>query len=171
MGMSKPLKRENRSYIKKCLYDSLEQYANFYIASLDNVKSKQLIDIRKCLRNKASMFVFKKSTLRCLLRYFKFNDKKNLKNFLLQGLRNNVVFVASNTDIIKLNTIFKSLFKPAYAKVGGITDRDIWIKKGSTNIDPSYTSFFQSLGIATRVSKGSIEVLNNTVLIKKKSNI
>merc|ERR1712078_155207 len=167
MGMIGYNKQKNILKIKKQFFNFLDSYKNFFTISISNTSSKQLLDARKCLRDKAKIIVFKKSTLRCLLKYYNFNKKLKLKKFLLNELSNNIAFVATNFDLMKINKILNSLFKPAFAKVGDCANKDIWIKKGSTKIDPSYTTFFQTLGIPTKITKGSIEVLNNIVLIKK----
>lgn len=41
------------------------------------------------------------------------------------------------------------------------------IPAGSTGMDPSQTSFFQTLNIATKINKGSIEILNDVVVVTK----
>ena len=40
------------------------------------------------------------------------------------------------------------------------------VPAGSTGMDPSQTSFFQALGIATKINKGTIEIVADVHLIK-----
>lgn len=44
---------------------------------------------------------------------------------------------------------------------------DVYIDAGPTSLDPSQTSFFQALGISTKINKGSIEILSKVHIIKK----
>lgn len=40
------------------------------------------------------------------------------------------------------------------------------IPPGPTTLEPTQTSFFQALGISTKINKGTIEILNEVELIK-----
>ena len=42
---------------------------------------------------------------------------------------------------------------------------DCVIPKGPTGLDPAQTSFFQALNIATKINKGSIEIINDCKVI------
>lgn len=54
----------------------------------------------------------------------------------------------------------------APARVGAQANDDVVIKAGPTGMDPSQTSFFQALGIATKINKGSIEIVSDVVVVK-----
>lgn len=45
----------------------------------------------------------------------------------------------------------------APARVGLVAPNDVTIPSGSTGMDPSQTSFFQALAIATKINKGGLE--------------
>merc|ERR1712205_115487 len=55
--------------------------------------------------------------------------------------------------------------KPAAAKAGVIAPCSCTIPKGPTGLDPAQTSFFQALNIATKINKGSIEIINDCTVI------
>jgi len=63
--------------------------------------------------------------------------------------------------ILKKNTI------PALAKPGQISQSDVIVPAGQTDIPPEGTSFFQALNIPTKIQKGQIEILNPIYLLKK----
>ncbi len=50
--------------------------------------------------------------------------------------------------------------------MGAQANDDVVIKAGPTGMDPSQTSFFQALGIATKINKGSIEIVSDVVVVK-----
>merc|ERR1712157_37516 len=54
----------------------------------------------------------------------------------------------------------------APARVGAISPISVVVPKGPTGCDPGQTSFFQTLQIATKITKGQIEMTNDTHLIQ-----
>ena len=54
----------------------------------------------------------------------------------------------------------------APARVGLLAPNDVTIPCGGTGMDPSQTSFFQALAIATKINKGTIEIVADVHLIK-----
>merc|ERR550537_220044 len=61
--------------------------------------------------------------------------------------------------------------KPAAAKAGVIAPCSCTIPKGPTGLDPAQTSFFQALNIATKINKGSIEIINDTTVIREGTKV
>ena len=55
---------------------------------------------------------------------------------------------------------------PAPARVGAIAPIDVVVPAGGTGMDPSQTSFFQVLNIATKINKGAVEIVSDVNLIK-----
>jgi hypothetical protein len=54
----------------------------------------------------------------------------------------------------------------APARVGLLAPNDVTIPGGGTGMDPSQTQFFQVLGIATKINKGTIDIVSDVHLIK-----
>lgn len=59
----------------------------------------------------------------------------------------------------------------APAKAGGIAPIDVFVAPQNTGLGPEKTSFFQALSIATKISKGTIEILSEVHLIKKNDKV
>jgi len=55
----------------------------------------------------------------------------------------------------------------APAKAGAIAPIDVWINAQVTTMGPEKTSFFQALSITTKITRGTIEILNDVHIIKK----
>merc|ERR1712083_65648 len=60
----------------------------------------------------------------------------------------------------------KKHWLPAAAKAGQISMVNLSLPAGPTGMDPSQTSFFQALNIATKIVKGQIELVSDFPLIK-----
>lgn len=56
---------------------------------------------------------------------------------------------------------------PAPARPGSFAPCDVIVPAGPTDSDPSQTAFFQTLQIATKISKGRIEITTDVHLLKK----
>jgi len=59
----------------------------------------------------------------------------------------------------------------APAKAGAIAPIDVFVPPQNTGLGPEKTSFFQALSIATKISKGTIEILSEVHLIKKDDKV
>jgi large subunit ribosomal protein LP0 len=78
----------------------------------------------------------------------------------------NVGFIFTTGDLDKIEDVVKEFVKPAAAKAGVIAPNGCKIEKGPTGLDPAQTAFFQALNIATKINKGSIEIVNDVEVIK-----
>merc|ERR1712196_302797 len=54
--------------------------------------------------------------------------------------------------------------KASAAKAGAIAQRSVVVEKGVTALEPSMTSFLQALNISSKITKGSIEIVNDVQL-------
>ena len=59
----------------------------------------------------------------------------------------------------------------APAKAGAIAPIDVFVPPQNTGLGPEKTSFFQALSIATKISRGTIEILSDVHLIKKDEKV
>ena len=68
-------------------------------------------------------------------------------------LRGNTGIIFTSGDLSEIKKILDSETREAPAKVGAIAPDDVWIRAGSTGLDPKQTSFFQQLNIQTKIVK------------------
>merc|ERR1712157_48417 len=80
--------------------------------------------------------------------------------------RGNIGFVFTNGDLSATREVLESNVRPAPARVGAIAPISVVVPKGPTGCDPGQTSFFQTLQIATKITKGQIEMTSDTHLIQ-----
>ena len=59
----------------------------------------------------------------------------------------------------------------APAKACAIAPIDVFVVPQNTGLGPEKTSFFQALSIATKISRGTIEILSEVHLIKKDEKV
>uniref|UniRef100_A0A8C6EF82 Large ribosomal subunit protein uL10 n=1 Tax=Microcebus murinus TaxID=30608 RepID=A0A8C6EF82_MICMU len=57
-------------------------------------------------------------------------------------------------------------FVPAAARPGAIAPCEVTVPAQNTGLGPEKTSFFQALGITTKISRGTIEILSDVQLLK-----
>merc|ERR1719428_2583925 len=79
----------------------------------------------------------------------------------------NIGFVFTQGTFEEVEEVIAKFVKPAAAKAGVVAPCSCTIPKGPTGLDPAQTSFFQALNIATKINKGAIEIINDTVVIKE----
>lgn len=164
MVRDKPINQRKLDYRSK-LEKLLSEYKNALVCTVDNVGSLQMQQIRIALRGKAVMLCGKNTIIRKVM---KDAAKENEKLEKLRGeIFGNVAIVFSNDDLATVRTIVVSNKMPAAARVGVFAPDDCWIQPGATGLDPGQTNFFQALNIATKIVKGSIEIINPVHLIKK----
>jgi len=155
-------KKEN--YDKK-LCGFLETFDKAFVVHADHVGSKQFQGIRAGLRPESIILMGKNTMMkRCLRNYIERtgNDKWEC---LLDVLVGNVGVVFTTMDLKDLQDKIGTYRVGAPAKAGVVAPVSVKVPAGSTGMDPSQTSFFQTLNIATKINKGSIEILNEVTVV------
>mmetsp|Transcript_52 Transcript_52/g.98 ORF Transcript_52/g.98 Transcript_52/m.98 type:complete len:323 (+) Transcript_52:181-1149(+) len=160
-----PLSTQRKGEYFEKLKDFLSSYTKCFVVSVDNVGSSQLQQTRKALRGKAEILMGKNTMMRkCIREYCEENPGSPVAQ--LEPLcRGNVGFVFTNGDLGEVREILESNVRPAPARVGAVAPIDVIVPKGPTGCDPGQTAFFQTLQIATKISRGQIEMTNDTHLI------
>jgi len=151
------------------LSNLLEEYTKAFIVEVDNVGSNHLQKVRVALRGKAVILMGKNTMIRKVLRG-QISNNPDLEA-LLPLVRGNVGFVFVKED---LDTVRQVLIKEkvgAPAKAGVVAPCDVVIPAGNTGMEPTMTSFFQALNIATKINKGQIEITNNVNIIKQGNKV
>jgi len=62
-------------------------------------------------------------------------------------LRGNTGIIFTKGDLSDIKKVLDKETREAPAKVGAVAPDDVWIRAGSTGLDPKQTSFFQQLNI------------------------
>jgi len=147
------------------LEECLNKYPRAFLIDADFVGSKQISDIRIALRGKAELVFGKNTMIRRCIRNLNQDGEHPEWESLLPYMVGNIGFCFTLGELSDIEVVIKEFVKPASAKAGVIAPCDCTIPKGPTGLDPAQTSFFQALNIATKINKGSIEIINDCKVI------
>ncbi|XP_044131358.1 60S acidic ribosomal protein P0 [Bufo gargarizans] len=160
--------REDRSTWKSNYFlkiiQLLDDYPKCFIVGADNVGSKQMQQIRMSLRGKAVVLMGKNTMMRKAIRGHLENNSALEK--LLPHIKGNVGFVFTKEDLTEVRDMLLANKVPASARAGAIAPCEVTVPAQNTGLGPEKTSFFQALGITTKISRGTIEILSDVQLIK-----
>ena len=59
----------------------------------------------------------------------------------------------------------------APARAGAVAPADVFIPAGNTGMEPGKTSFFQALGVPTKIARGTIEITTDLKLVEAGSKV
>ncbi|CAM4546935.1 hypothetical protein PO909_026698 [Leuciscus waleckii] len=142
----------------------LDDFPKCFIVGADNVGSKQMQTIRLSLRGKAVVLMGKNTMMRKAIRGHLENNPALER--LLPHIRGNVGFVFTKEDLPEVRDLLLANKVPAAARAGAIAPCEVTVPAQNTGLGPEKTSFFQALGITTKISRGTIEILSDVQLIK-----
>jgi large subunit ribosomal protein LP0 len=161
--MAKGDNDSKQSYFEK-VQNLFRTYRKIFVVNVDNVSSSQMHQIRAALRSKAVVLMGKNTLVRKSMRDV-YADVPEAE-YLAPYVRGNIGLVFTNADLKEVRDTVVSNRVKAAAKVGLVAQDDISIPAGNTGMDPNKTSFFQALGITTKVVKGAIEIVSEQVVVK-----
>lgn len=142
----------------------LDEYPKCFLVDADNVGSKQMQQIRISLRGHAVVLMGKNTMMRKAIRgHLQANPKLEL---LLPHLRGNIGFVFTKEDLSTIRDMLLDNKVKAPARAGALAPLDVTVPAQNTGLGPEKTSFFQALNIPTKITKGTIEIIQNVNLIK-----
>jgi len=145
------------------LIQLLEEYPKCFIVGADNVGSKQMQQIRISLRGSAVVLMGKNTMIRKAIKGHL--DSMPALEKLLPHIRYNVGFVFTKGDLVEIRDKLLENKVRAPARAGAIAPLDVIIPAQNTGLGPEKTSFFQALSIATKISKGTIEIINDVNIL------
>jgi len=165
MGVSKA----NKAVYFEKLKDLLETYPSIFIVTVDNVSSQQMHEIRVALRGEGVVLMGKNTMVRRAIRGL-MSDNPEYER-LLPYVKGNVGFVFTNADLKTIRDKILSNKVAAPARPGAIAPVDVWVPAGNTGMEPGKTSFFQALGIPTKIARGTIEITTDLKLIEATNKV
>jgi large subunit ribosomal protein LP0 len=142
----------------------LDEYPKVFVVGADNVGSRQMQKIRVSLRGHAVILMGKNTMMRKTIRG-QVSRNANLEK-LLSHVYENVGFVFTKDDLGSIRDKLLENKVAAPARAGAIAPVDVTIPAQVTSLGPEKTSFFQALQIPTKITRGTIEIINDVHLIK-----
>ncbi|KAG4305894.1 hypothetical protein PORY_000804 [Pneumocystis oryctolagi] len=165
MGCSKEHKK---NYFHK-LYSLFSEYKSIFVVNIDNVGSQQMHKVRQELRGNGELICGKNTLVRRAMNDF-LSNLPYLET-LMPVVRGNIAFVFTNDDLKKVRKNITSNVVSAPARAGAIAPCDVIVPACNTGMEPGKTSFFQALGIPTKISRGTIEITSDVHLIQSQSKV
>jgi len=147
------------------VHSMFRQYQKVFLVGVDNVGSSQMHQIRSAIRVKGNLLMGKNTMIKKAMRDL-IEEMPQIES-LMPYIKGNVGLVFTNEDLRDVRDLIVANKVPAAAKVGVIAQCSVSIPAGNSGISPDKTSFFQQLGISTKVVKGAIEILNDVQVIKE----
>jgi len=142
----------------------LEEYQSIFIVSVDNVSSQQMHEIRQSLRGEGVVLMGKNTMVRRALKTFLVDTPEYER--LLPFVRGNIGFVFTNNELKSIRDKILANKVAAPARAGAVAPADVWIPAGNTGMEPGKTSFFQALGVPTKIARGTIEITTDLRLVE-----
>ncbi|KAL6247605.1 ribosomal protein P0 (A0) (L10E) [Rhinocladiella similis] len=142
----------------------LDEYKSIFIVSVDNVSSQQMHEIRQSLRGEAVVLMGKNTMVRRALKGFISENPEYER--LLPHVKGNVGFIFTNGDLKATRDKILSNRVAAPARAGAVAPGDVYVPAGNTGMEPGKTSFFQALGVPTKIARGTIEITTDLKLVE-----
>jgi len=147
----------------------LDEYKSIFIVTVDNVSSQQMHEIRSALRGKATVLMGKNTMVRRAIKGF-ISDFPEYER-LLPHVKGNVGFIFTNGDLKETRETILSNRVAAPARAGAVAPADVYVPAGNTGMEPGKTSFFQALGVPTKIARGTIEITTDLKLVEGGSKV
>jgi len=154
---------ENKAGYFEKLKGLLEEYKSIFIVGVDNVSSQQMHEIRHSLRGEGVVLMGKNTMVRRAIKGF-ISDSPEYER-LLPFVKGNVGFVFTNGDLKDIREKILANKVAAPARAGAVAPADVYVPAGNTGMEPGKTSFFQALGVPTKIARGTIEITADLKLV------
>jgi len=186
-GVKKSEKRLKKEDYWRKLWALTDEYKKALLVDVDNVSSLQLNNIRHKLRPLGAKMLMGKNTLMKSSLAHKmaapqegdadYAERKDSwkkcdeLDAIVKLLKGNTGIIFTNGDPSDVKKVLDEQSREAPAKVGAIAPIEVWIRAGSTGLDPKQTSFFQQLNIQTKIVKTQIEIVADKKIISAGTKI
>lgn len=111
-----------------------------------------------------------KNTMMCMAIQGHLENNPALEK-LLPHIQGNVGFMLPKKDLIEMRDMLLANEVPAVAHAGATVPCEVITLAQKTGLGPEKTSFFQVLGITTKILRGTIEILSDVPLIKTRDKM
>src|SRR2546426_10242239 len=148
------------------LQDLIKRYPVIAAADLTKVRSSQIHELRKRLRDRVTMLVTKNTLLRKSVELSGKNDTR-IGEFV-KDLTGSNILLFTDTNPFKLILLLEKSKVRVPAKAGDTATNEIMIPAGNTGLPPGpVISEFGEVKVPTRIESGSIWVAKDTVVARR----
>jgi len=144
----------------------LEEYPRFLIVTCDNIGSKLMQNIRVSLRAQGAKVLMGKNTLIRKAIRTKLEEHPEWQQ-IIDEVHHKCGLILTKGSLTEIRAKILENTVPAIAKTGSLAPDDVLLPKQVTALEPTKTSFFAALDIATKITRGCVEILNDVKLCEK----
>jgi len=119
--------------------------------------------IRVALRGKGVVLMGKNTMVRRALRTI-LGDNPQFER-LLPYVKGNIGFVFTDKELKDVRDLIVANKVAAPARAGAFAPKDVTVPASNTGMEPGKTSFFQALGIPTKIARGTIEIVSDVKVV------
>ena len=119
--------------------------------------------IRQALRGKGIVLMGKNTMVRRALRSI-LTEFPQFER-LLPHIKGNIGFVFTSQDLKEVRDVIVANKVAAPARAGAFAPKDVVVPASNTGMEPGKTSFFQALGIPTKIARGTIEIVSDVKVV------
>ena len=149
----------------------IENHKIVGLVRMSGIPGRIVQQMRSDLRGKATIKMVKKNLLDIALRKLS-KEKPNITKLIKYYSEGNYALILTDGDVFSLATYLAENKMLAPAKVGQIAPIDVEIPEQNTGLPPGpIIGEFSSVGLPTRIVKGQIAILKDTVIIQKGEKI
>jgi len=154
-------KAKKMDYMKK-LISLMEEYPRLVLVTCDNIGSNHMQRIRTGLRGRGILLMGKNTLMRKAIRLSKETHPE--WQDLLPQIWGNIGIVFTKEELHAIQPKLLESRVPANAKAGIVAPQDVILPAQVTTLEPTKTNFFAALDIATKITRGCVEILADVKL-------
>jgi large subunit ribosomal protein LP0 len=160
-GKAADAKTKKMDYMKK-LIGLMEEYPRLVLVTCDNIGSNHMQRIRGGLRGRGILLMGKNTLMRKAIRMSKESHPE--WQDLLPQIWGNIGIVFTKEELHAIQPKLLESRVPANAKAGIVAPQDVILPAQVTTLEPTKTNFFAALDIATKITRGCVEILADVKL-------
>ena len=159
-------KKEARDHLQGLL----KKYPVIAAADLNKVRSSQIHELRRRLRDRVTMLVTKNNLLRKSVEFSEYKDTR--VDQFTKDLTGSNILLFTDTNPFSLILLLEKSKVRVPAKAGDIATNEIMIPAGNTGLPPGpVISEFGEVKVPTKIEGGSIWVSKDTTVARKGDTI
>jgi len=118
----------------------------------------------KLRQYKATLVMGKNTLMKTAIKQYAQKEPK--VKVLLEHIKGNCGLIFANDNLKGIKNLVEEDKVQAPAKPGSVAQKDVIIPAQNTGMEPTKTSFFQALDIQTKITRGTVEIVNDHPLLK-----
>jgi len=160
-GAQNDSQAKKMEYMQK-LIKMMEEYPRVVLVTCDNIGSTHMQRIRISLRGRGVLLMGKNTLMRKAIKMSK--EAHPEWQDLAGAIKGNVGLVFTHEPLPSIQPKLLESRVPASAKIGIVAPQDVVLPAQVTTLEPTKTNFFAALDIATKITRGCVEILNDVKL-------